>query len=172
MPCLLGARYLTKKRENACDIDLKVKRVIVVGVGNLLMGDEGVGIHAVQELEKKELQDGVEIVDLGTAAFDLLPYIERADKLIIVDAIQGGEPAGSIYKLREKDLKQDTSKFTSLHQLNFLYTLEIAKKMGRLPEIVIFGIEPDRIEPTLELSPKVALSLATLLEIVIRETEK
>lgn len=143
----------------------------MVGVGNLLMGDEGVGIHAIWELEKKGLRDGVELVELGGATFDLLPYIERADKLIIVDAIKGGAPPGSLHKLREEDLSENPHP-TSLHELNFPYILQLAKRKGHSPKVVILGIEPERIEPTLTLTQKVESSLSGLVETVMREIER
>lgn len=143
-------------------------KTIVLGVGNLLLKDEGVGIHAIRALAGRDLPPGVELVDGGTAGFDLLPLLMGADRIIIVDALRGGEPPGAVYRLTPADCLPQQERQAgpiSLHDLGILdviRTLEVLEQ--RTPEVVIIGVEPGEIDWGLELTPEVAASLPAVLE--------
>lgn len=125
-------------------------RKVILGVGNILMSDEGIGVHIVNELKASELNSSVgelEIVDGGTLGIDLIPVIEKADKLIIVDAVKNGGNPGTIYKFKFKEchLNIEKNKF-SLHQIDLIDTLKIMQIQNKLPEeIVLIGIEPKNL---------------------------
>ncbi|HVP37397.1 MAG TPA: hydrogenase maturation protease, partial [Terriglobales bacterium] len=94
-----------------------VKKILVVGIGNLLLTDEGVGVHVIQELSKLKLPEGVELADIGTASFDLLTFMEGKDKVIIIDALVSDDKPGTLYHLSPEDLISGKSVLlTSLHQ--------------------------------------------------------
>ncbi len=161
---------------------------VILGVGNLLFGDEGVGIHVIKELEdlknrkKLKLNKGIKVVDGGTAGIDLLPIILSCKKLILIDAVDCGEKAGSIFKFSPDDicitssnnhtlLKQDSKRsFISLHQVNIIDVLNVAKKLKKkIPEIVIFGIQPKHIDYSLELSQAVKKNVPKVIDLIIKE---
>ena len=79
--------------------DAPPKHVVILGVGNLLLSDEGVGVHVANKLMEMDLPAGVEVIEGGTDGFRLMNVVTEADRLIVVDAVKGGSPPGSIYRL-------------------------------------------------------------------------
>ncbi|GAH50651.1 unnamed protein product, partial [marine sediment metagenome] len=96
------------------------KKIVILGLGNILLKDEGVGVHIAREVAGKDLPENVEIIDGGTASLDVLMSMKDVDKLIIIDALKGGEEPGSIYRLSREDLSGRTKNPVSLHQINLL----------------------------------------------------
>ncbi len=142
-----------------------------MGIGNLLLRDEGVGVHVARALEELPLPEGVEVVEGGTLGFDLLGYFEGVEKLVVVDALKGGGEPGSIYKVRPEQLKASKDRPLSLHQVGFLEVWETAKLLGFEPEVVIIGIEPKDLGWGMELSPEVRSKLDKVVELVLEEVK-
>ncbi|MEW6556741.1 MAG: HyaD/HybD family hydrogenase maturation endopeptidase [Elusimicrobiota bacterium] len=155
----------------------KLHKIAVVGFGNILMGDEGVGVHVIKELQNPStfyrLPSTVELIDGGTASFDVILSLKNVDKLIIIDAIKNGGISGEIYKFQNFQI----SKFgnleiekLSLHDINIIDALKIAGKVGQLPkEIIFIGIEPKEILPKLELSEEVKNKIPEVIKMVMSE---
>ena len=149
---------------------VKVDRVVVLGVGNLLLKDEGVGVHLIKKLKEMEISERVELVDGGTSLLDFIPQAEDVSKLIIVDAIKLGGKPGTTYKICVDDsLLRGGKEITSLHQLGVVETLAIAQKMGKLPHTVIIGIEPKDIGYGLELSPEIEREMGKIVNLILNE---
>ena len=158
----------------------KLPRVIVIGVGNLLLKDEGIGIHAINALQEVNLPQDIRIIDGGTAP-DLIAYTEAGDKLIIIDAMKAGNKAGTVYKaqLKAEELdslvkifNHDELSKTSLHHVGLLDVLKIAEKINCCPDrIVIIGVEPGQIESGLNLTDLVERKLPKIIEKVLEEIE-
>ncbi|MGE5307807.1 MAG: HyaD/HybD family hydrogenase maturation endopeptidase [Deltaproteobacteria bacterium] len=144
----------------------------IIGIGNLLLKDEGVGVHLVESLKSEKLPEGVELVDGATCGFDLLPFIEESDKVVIVDAMKApdGEP-GAVYRFTPEDYQTRPCGGASLHDVTLEDIFSIIKttKRKRLPEIVIFGVEPAEIGWGMELTDKVKAVLPRLKELVLKE---
>jgi hydrogenase maturation protease len=149
----------------------KAERTLVLGVGNLLMGDEGVGIHAVRELMERPLPPHVDIVDGGTAGLELLHLIEGYSRVVIIDAVEAGEEPGAILRFTPEDLTPQEGDFAiSLHQTEVLEVFSLAAYLGRdLPPIVIYGVQPQAMDWSTELTPIVQASLPRLLAALQRE---
>lgn len=149
---------------------LRADKVVVLGVGNLLLRDEGVGVHLIQKLRETEIGEEVELVDGGTSILDFIPQAEDVSKLIIVDAIKLGGKPGKTYRICVDDslLKAERG-MTSLHQLGVVETLAIAQKMGKLPHTVIIGIEPKDMGYGLELSPEVERKMGKMVNLILEE---
>lgn len=131
------------------------KRIAIIGVGNLLMGDDGVGIHVVDALMQEKLPSNVQVFDGATRAFDVLDYMDGCDKAVIVDAYKRDGAPGSIYRFIFDPVNDmlDDSLNLSMHDINFIDALKIGKEIYKLPgEIVIIGIEPRSFECSLEIS--------------------
>ncbi len=145
---------------------------MVLGVGNALLTDEGVGVKAIKELEKMDFPEGVEFVDGGTAGYGLIPMIEGASKLIVIDAVDADAEPGTIYRFTPEDVAADDkapeARF-SLHDVGLIEALQLAKFMGNDCETVIFGIQPKSLEWGLELTPELQEKLPRLLELVAVE---
>ncbi|MFH1062979.1 MAG: HyaD/HybD family hydrogenase maturation endopeptidase [Candidatus Omnitrophota bacterium] len=148
------------------------KKITVLGIGNLLLKDEGIGIHVIEALKKESLPDNVELVDGAAAGFDLLPIVEACDKLIVIDAIKTSEEPGAIYQFdpRQIDIKRDAN--VSLHDVDFFHVLEYAKKYKQLPETLMIGIVPQDIELSLELSETLKTKIPKIVCLVKQEIEK
>jgi len=98
------------------------KRILVLGVGNILFTDEGIGVRVVEQLQERyRFSTNVSLLDGGTLGMRLMDYIVKSDKLIIVDAVMGGQEAGSIYRLTGDDLRKSLSFKNSLHQTDLAY---------------------------------------------------
>jgi hydrogenase maturation protease len=134
-------------------------RILIAGLGNLLLMDDGVGVHAVQELQKNP-PPGAMVAEVGTAVLNALHLLEWADKILAIDAMQAGGVPGTVYAFGTEDVAPGGIQ-ASLHELNFLAALDFLKNKGK-PEILIFGVEPERIDYGLDLTPAVAWALPAL----------
>lgn len=146
------------------------KKVLLLGVGNLLLGDEGIGIHLVREMREQRLPDYVKLVDGGTAGMDLLYWLETAGYAVIVDCVEAGEKPGTIFRIPADALNlKPKGKLLSLHELNLGEVLFLAKEMNKLPPTIIFGVQPGIIGCGTELSPDVQKVLPQLVELIKKE---
>lgn len=145
--------------------------VLVLGVGNILLGDEGVGVMLVEALEQGyALPAGVELLDGGTAGIELLDHIRGRDLLVIVDAMRNGHPPGTVYRVEGEDVPAAFMTNITPHQLGISNLLATAQLCDSLPErIVLFGIEPADISTGLGLSVSVAEGLRKLIGEVLKE---
>lgn len=145
------------------------RRLAIVGVGNLLLQDEGVGIHVIQALKKGSLPqfDCVELIDGGTT---LPPLPKNLDKLIIIDAAQGGGEPGIIYRLSPDDIDSGDAPIISPHQLSLKESLRLMELENEKPKkVIIFGVEPKTIDWGLELSPELKEKMPQLIGLVLQE---
>ena len=148
-------------------------KVAVVGMGNLLLKDEGIGVHVVQELQNRPLPQDIdlEIIDGGTSP-DTLYMLEDVDKLIIVDAVQGGSEPGAVYRFSPDQVDLEPRLVTSVHQISLIEGLRLMRQSGREPEeTVIIGVEPAEIGWGLELTPQLARRLPQIIEVVLKEID-
>lgn len=150
----------------------KSDSILVLGVGNYLMGDEGIGVHAIQELAKLELPEYIDILDGGTGGFLLLNYFESYKTIIFVDATMDGKPEGTITKLRPK-FASDFPSALSVHDVGLKDMVEAVYLLEKVPDIHLFTVSVSQINPmTLDLNPKVAASLPELLQQVLQLCEE
>jgi len=139
-------------------------RNAVIGIGNLLRADDGVGIHAVRMLEEEMPE--VEAVDMSTANIDLLDHIRGREKVVIVDAVRSGADPGTILRLAPEELVE--TDFSQSHGLNLPAILRLGRRLYQeeMPkEIVILAVEAEDTESfSSDLTPKVRSSLPELIE--------
>jgi hydrogenase maturation protease len=148
------------------------KRIVIVGVGNVLLKDEGIGVHVVRALQEMSLASpggDVEVVDGGTSP-GALDRAEGADKLIIVDAARGGGEPGTIYRFAPDEVSGEPKLLTSLHDLGLLDSLRMMESVGDPPrETVIIGVEPAEVDWGLELTPTLRGKLPDVVRRVVEE---
>ena len=137
--------------------------ILVVGLGNLLLQDDGVGVHAVYALQQ-EAPPGVCVADVGCAVLDALHLFEWADKIIAIDAMQAGGEPGTVYTYHDEDVAGNPMP-VSLHEVNIKAAFGFTDKPIEA-EIVLIGVEPAVIGYGLELTPAVAAAMPTVLEAV------
>jgi hydrogenase maturation protease len=142
-------------------------RTLVLGLGNMLMADDGIGLAALARL-----QDGwfippqVDLVDGGTWGMNLLPLIESADRLLVLDAIDSGAAPGTCAELRDGDVPRFLAQKLSPHQIDLREVLALAQLRGTLPgELVAIGVQPGRIEMSTDLSPEVSAHLDEMVKL-------
>jgi hydrogenase maturation protease len=131
-------------------------RILIAGLGNYLLQDDGVGVHAVRALQQTPLP-GVIVAEVGTAVLGALHLLEWAEKILAIDAMQAGETPGTIYAFGVADAAGPGMQ-ASLHELNLLAALRFLPRPAK-PEILIVGIEPQTIDYGLDLSPAVAAAI-------------
>ncbi|MRR28824.1 hydrogenase maturation protease [bacterium] len=146
-------------------------KTVILGVGNLLLTDDGVGIHAIQKLQADySLPAGVQVVDGGTCGLDLLQFLEGVDHLIIIDAARLGKTPGSIVRLEGDQVPAYLALKTSPHEIGLPELLFTARLTDIYPNhVVVFGVQPESIETHLGLTPAVAGCLDELVEMAARE---
>lgn len=147
---------------------------LVIGVGNPLMGDDGIGIAAVTRLRDEwEWDDDVTFVDGGTWGMNLLHLIEGARRLLFLDAIDAGEPAGTQIILTRAEIPRYFALKLSPHQIDLREVLALAELRGALPETtMVMGLQPDRVELSLELSPVADAQIDALVSAVHAQLER
>ena len=144
--------------------------ILVLGVGNILLRDEGIGVRVIEAMQELDCPDGVELCDGGTAGLDLLDVVADRRKLIVIDAIAGDSEPGTVLRLTPDDLAPASGPGASLHELGLLQTLAVAGQLGCSPqEVVLFGIKPREISYGLELSPEIAALIPRVIELVLAE---
>ncbi|MBZ4659022.1 MAG: hybD [Desulfacinum sp.] len=155
-------------------IPMEANRILVLGVGNILLKDEGVGVRLVERLEASyTFSENVELMDGGTLGLRLLDPITQADHVIVIDAVQNGGAPGTVYRLPAEALNKRVTFKNSIHQLDLLETLAYAEVLGHRPSAVIVGMEPQDISPWgTELTPGVAAAVPELERLVLEEIRK
>ena len=151
------------------------KPVLILGVGNLLLKDEGVGVHVARRLMEMDLPPHVEVVDGGTAGLDLIDDIEGRQKVVFVDTVRGGSAPGTVYRMTMDDVEDEPEALLSLHDIDVPYLLRTADLMGvdKPGEIVVIGVEPKDMESaSLELSQEIEAKVPRLIELVMKEIEE
>lgn len=176
---MLDTRYSILDTRQACSSEQQASKILVLGLGNILLGDEGIGVHVAQELQSKRLPYDVEVIDGGTAGLDVLLLAQGVEKLVVIDALRAGKEAGTIYKAQFKIEECDklerifsSGNKISLHQAGLIDALAAVRKMDYAPkEIVVIGVEPETMDCGLELSDKLKHKLAEVIDTVLREIE-
>lgn len=146
-------------------------QILVLGVGNTLYTDEGLGVRAVERLSSAyTFSDNVTVFDGGTLGMKLMDYIVNYDKLIVVDAVLCGDKAGSVYRLVGEDLRKSLGFNNSMHQTDLVDTLIFCELLGNKPDTVVIGMEPNDYETmNINLSSEVACKLDSMCDIVLQE---
>lgn len=145
--------------------------VLILGVGNILLSDEGVGVRAVEALmERYTLPPEVELLDGGTAGMELLDFMARRDLVIIADAVKSGHAPGDVVRIAGDGVPAFFRTRISPHQLGISEILATLRIIGEAPgEVVIIGVEPQSLATSLEMTPPVAAALPRLVRGVIDE---
>jgi len=141
---------------------------IILGLGNPLMGDDGIGLAALDRLRTVNLAPAIQLVDGGTWGMSLLPVIEDADRLILLDAIDVNRAPGSLVILERYEIPRYLATRISPHEVALQDVLALAELRGTLPEhTVAIGIQPERVEMVVGLTPVVAAKIASLVAAVL-----
>ena len=149
---------------------------LVIGVGNELFGDEGLGVHVARLLASQpSLPGSVEVIEAGTSLFDFVPEFPRYSRVILVDAVRAGNPPGTIWRadsVADLDDETEATSFLSLHGWGVVESLHAAKKLGMVPQrLTIIGAEPETTEPGIGLSPTLSQAALRIVAVIRKEIE-
>jgi hydrogenase maturation protease len=148
-----------------------MKPILILGLGNPLQGDDGVGCRVIQELEGRTLPDNVEVMDGGTPGVGLVNLLQGRQRVIIVDAAEMGQAPGHVVSFRPQDVKlTGSAQRFSLHRSGVADALALAHELNlTLPEIVVFGVQPAQVDWSQSLSPQVQAAVPRVIEAILRE---
>jgi len=147
-------------------------RTLVLGLGNTLMGDEGVGVHVLRELEKRALPAGVECLDGGTGGFVLLEPLQSADRIVMIDAAADGNPIGTITRTTPRFSSEYPPTLTA-HDVGVKDLLDIFYTLGGNCEVILFAITIDPHQMiTLSMSPVIESAAHDAVGLVVEELEE
>jgi hydrogenase maturation protease len=146
---------------------------MVVGIGNLIMQDDGAGVHVIDCLSRMGIPEQVELIDGGTYSYDLVDFFCQGDIIIVIDAMQAGGEPGTIYRapLEQLGLQFDSA-LMSVHDLGFVQAARHVNMLGHYPEILVYGIEPKELGLGLELSPEIASKVPRVAELIKEDIER
>ena len=146
---------------------------LILGLGNLVHSDDGLGVHAIQSLQSNpDFPPGAVLMDGGTQGLALLPHISAFQRLLVIDALDVGEAPGTVVRLEGDALKHLPGK-PSVHQLGFADLMVALELLGETPEeIVMLGVQPQTIDWGTELSEPVRVALEALPGLVIEQLER
>ncbi len=146
-------------------------KAVVLGIGNTILSDEGVGVRAAEALlARYDPPENVEVIDGGTAGMELLEPLSNLDLLIVLDAVKRGQPAGSVVKLAGQEVPVFFRSKLSPHQISICDVLASLEFIGDKPkDMVLIGVEPDSLELGLELTPAIAARIPEMVDIAVAE---
>jgi len=145
-------------------------KIMIMGVGNVLLSDEGLGVQFLDYLAKDDLPENVELLEGGTAGLELVHLINEVDFLIIVDAVNAKDEPGAIFRFEPEDIRIMPAQFdVSFHQVGILEVLAMANILGTAPKTLIFGIQPKNLSMGMELSPEIKDVFPRVKELVLSE---
>ena len=145
--------------------------LLILGLGNLLLGDDGLGPVAVDQLTRLyDVPEGVTVLDGGTLGLSLLPYLEDAERAILVDAIRGDGPPGTLIRIEGEEVAPAVAARLSPHQIGVADLLDGARWRDRYPAyLVLLGLVPQGLDLRVGLSPALAAAMPSLVERIALE---
>ncbi len=146
-----------------------MKKLLVLGIGNSLLSDEGVGVHAVKALMEESWPEDVDLLEGGTFTQDIFYIFKNYEKLLVLDCVRGSNGPGTIYRLSESDLVEDETQNLSVHDIDMLDSLRMAELMGHRPIMRVVGMEPLKIDWDMELTEPIQKVFPKYLEIIREE---
>jgi hydrogenase maturation protease len=148
------------------------KKTLILGLGNVLLQDEGLGVHALREMQKIQWPRNIELLDGGTGGFVLLSLFNEYEQFIIIDATLSNEPPGTI-KVIEPKFAKDFPRSLSTHDLGLKDLIESAQLLGKMPKIylIIVNINPEQ-EMNIELTKDTKNTIPKIIEVVQRVVQQ
>ena len=145
--------------------------IAILGVGNILLKDEGIGVRVVRELEQEyTFEPEIALIDGGTDGPHLTSLVADFDEIIVIDAVEGGEKPGSLYRFTLDQISFDIPTHLSIHQMGVLEALNEVKLLGKKPEVTFIGVEPEDISPWgMDLSPVIEEKIPEIITLVLKE---
>jgi hydrogenase maturation protease len=160
--------------KNYTDKGPQTPQITILGVGNILLSDEGVGVRVVEQLDRRyEFPDNVQILDGGVLGVRLMGVIGGTDILIVVDAVKNQQAPGTLYRLADEQVPRRVLAKQSMHQLDLPEVLALCSAIDKNPRTVVVGVEPEDITSmNVALTPAIAAKLDDLVDMVLTELDR
>lgn len=147
-------------------------QTLILGFGNTLMGDDGIGVRAIERLREAAPPD-LDLAEGGTSALDAIDWLAGRNRLILIDAVRGGRAPGTIYRFTPAELRTPAKLALSLHSISLPEAMRLWElQLEAMPEIVIFGVEPSATEWGTGLSAPVAAALPEVCRLALAEARR
>lgn len=149
------------------------RKILILGVGNLLLKDDGFGVHLINSLKDTAFPPNIILLEAGTVSHQLIPLFREIDHLIVIDVVQAGDAPGSLFRFSPDDLTFRSEQKVSLHQISLGDVLRMTELTGRRPKTVIIGVQPKDVSSwSLELSDELKAVVPRVKELVLEELKK
>lgn len=146
------------------------QKILILGVGNLLLKDDGFGVHLINSLKGTALPATVELLEAGTVSHQLIPRLHEIDHLIVIDVVEAGDVPGSLFRFSPDDMRFPIEQKASLHQISLIDVLNMAALTGTKPKTVIIGVQPKDVASwSMELSDELKAVIPRVQELVFEE---
>jgi hydrogenase maturation protease len=144
-----------------------------MGVGNLLLTDDGFGVHVINALRDIPLPSSVTLIEAGIVSHHLIPDFHKADLLIFIDAVEAGDTPGSIFRFRPEDMQFMSHLKASLHDMSLIDVLHMTALTGERPETIIIAVQPKDVKScSMELNDEVKAVIPRVIELIFEELKK
>lgn len=139
--------------------------VTVLGVGNILLQDEGFGVRVIEQMTRRfSFPSYVQVLDGGTLGMELMRFIDGSEKMILIDAVAGGKPPGTMYEFKNEQVKAYFKEKVSAHELGIQDVLAVLDILDKsIGEMVVLGVQPESLDVSLELTPTVAAQVDAII---------
>ena len=149
------------------------RNILIMGVGNLLLTDDGFGVHVINTLREIPFPPSVTLIEAGIVSHQLIPEFHKADLLIFIDAVEAGDTPGSIFRFRPEDMQFMSHLKASLHDMSLIDVLHMTALTGERPETVIIAVQPKDVRScSMELNDEVKAAIPKVINLVLEELKK
>jgi hydrogenase maturation protease len=149
------------------------QNILILGVGNLLLRDDGFGVHLINSLKGTPLPANVELLEAGTVSHQLIPKLHEIEHLIVIDVVEAGDTPGSIFRFSPDDMKFPIEQKASLHQISLVDVLNMAALTGSKPKTVIIGVQPKDVSSwSMELNDELIAVIPRVQKLIFEELKK
>src|SRR5574337_510408 len=149
------------------------RKVLILGVGNLLLKDDGFGVHLINSFKDTAFPENIILLEAGTVSHQLIPLFREISHLIVIDVVQAGDAPGSLFRFRPGDMNFPAGQKSSLHEISLIDVLRMAELTGSRPETVILGVQPKDVSSwSMEMSDEVKAVMPRVRELVLEELKK
>ncbi len=148
-------------------------KVLILGVGNLLLTDDGFGVHFINSLRAIDFPPNLSVLEAGTVSHQLIPLLHEIGHLIVVDVVEAGDIPGSLFRFSPDDMKFPAEQKVSLHQISLIDVLNMAELTGRKPKTTIIGVQPKDVTSwSVEMSDELKTVIPKVQDLVFDELRK
>jgi hydrogenase maturation protease len=148
-------------------------KVLILGVGNLLLRDDGFGVHFINSLRTIDFPSNISLIEAGTVSHQLIPLLREISHLIVVDVVEAGDTPGSVFRFSPDDMTFPGEQKVSLHQISLIDVLHMAALTGGKPSTIIIGVQPgDTTSWSMELSDELKAIIPKVRDLIFEELRK